>query len=352
MEMQTADRKKTDAGVWESEAKFSAGGALRFEKYERLAQVRLRPPLARLFFELTELHLHVAWAPPPPLTWEAVLPFRRAARCKKLCASTRNRICCQHFERECLRRVLRSGTRGYDFSCPFGVRSFWLAVVLGGQCLGIVFLQLPASGRAGTSSGRQSFRSGTEVARRTRSASSRHQFNLAKGLVQLVAHDVAQSALARVRGNHVEQLSRSVAAHEKLEASLRRALHQVLPFVALKPASRTTESHDEQIVHQMLDYIHRHYREPIGLEAFAKQANMNTAYLSSLFSKTVGLPFRSYLKELRLEKAQALLNDPLRRISETSYAVGYTDPNRFRLDFKEHTGLPPSAWREALAASS
>jgi AraC-like DNA-binding protein len=77
---------------------------------------------------------------------------------------------------------------------------------------------------------------------------------------------------------------------------------------------------------------------------------MNPAYLSGLFSKAVGLPFRSYLKELRLEKARTLLADPLKRISEIARVVGYTDSNRFRLDFKALNGLSPSAWRQTLTA--
>ena len=78
----------------------------------------------------------------------------------------------------------------------------------------------------------------------------------------------------------------------------------------------------------------------------------NVAHLSAMFSATIGLPFRTYLKELRLAQARALLRDPFKRISEVAYATGYQHPNRFRLDFKASTGLSPSAWREALAAGA
>ena len=320
------------------------------ERIERPSQARLPRPLTRLFFELTGLHLLVVWAPAPPLPWTSVLPLCRSPRCKKICARPRARVGCQRFEKECLAHVLESGTRGYEFVCPFGIWSFWLPIDLGARCIGIVFIQRPTSASAGRACGPKSTCSRVAAANRGRSPSARHRFGLAKGLSQLIAHDITQSALAQVQGSDVEQLSRNVAAHEKLEARLRHRLHKVLPFVAVTAAVRTRESHGDQIVHRMLDYIHQHFGQPIGLDAFAKQVGMNTAYLSSLFSKTVGLPFRSYLKELRLEKAQALLNDPLRRISETAYALGYTDPNRFRLDFKEYTGLSPSAWRGVLAA--
>ena len=188
--------------------------------------------------------------------------------------------------------------------------------------------------------------------KRGTSAFGRHRLSLAKALLRLIAHDLAQSALAIARGDCVEQLCRNIVAHEKLEASLRQALHRALPFVAVGAASPCHERHGEQLVHRMLDYIHKNYGGPMSLGRFAREIGMNSSYLSSLFSRTVGFPFRSYLKGLRLEKAQGLLSDPLKRISEIAYAVGYADPNRFRLDFKERNGLSPSAWREALVAGT
>ena len=47
-----------------------------------------------------------------------------------------------------------------------------------------------------------------------------------------------------------------------------------------------------------------------------------------------------------------MLSDPAKRIAEVAYAVGYTDPNRFRLAFKQWTGIAPRAWRETLRATA
>ena len=70
------------------------------------------------------------------------------------------------------------------------------------------------------------------------------------------------------------------------------------------------------------------------------------SYCSSLFSSSVGIPFRSYLNRLRMEKAQDLLMDPRLRISDVAFAVGHQDPNSFRQAFEKYTGLSPSVWRE------
>jgi len=105
-------------------------------------------------------------------------------------------------------------------------------------------------------------------------------------------------------------------------------------------------SHSQQIVQRMLDYIHEHYSRPIQLGDVAAVVNMNAAYVSSLFSTTTGVTFHHYLEELRLAKAKNLLQDPVNRVREVAYAVGYTDPKYFRDVFKARVGISPSAWRE------
>lgn len=73
--------------------------------------------------------------------------------------------------------------------------------------------------------------------------------------------------------------------------------------------------------------------------------NLNGSYVSSLFSTTLGVTFHHYLEEFRLARAKDLLRDPVKRVSEVAYAVGYSNPNHFRNVFTTRVGLPPSAWR-------
>jgi two-component system response regulator YesN len=95
-------------------------------------------------------------------------------------------------------------------------------------------------------------------------------------------------------------------------------------------------------------YVRRHHARPITLQECARAHGHNAAYLSNLFSQAVGLPFKTYLTELRLEKSKVLLSDPDRNINEIAEAVGYASANRFRLVFKKQTGLSPSHWRETM----
>lgn len=91
----------------------------------------------------------------------------------------------------------------------------------------------------------------------------------------------------------------------------------------------------------MLHYINEHYSHPMQLADLVAALDLNPAYVSDLFSTTVGVTFHHYPEELRLAKAKELLQDPRKRVCEVARAVGYTNPNHFRDVFS----ASPSAWR-------
>jgi AraC-like DNA-binding protein len=100
----------------------------------------------------------------------------------------------------------------------------------------------------------------------------------------------------------------------------------------------------------MLSYIQENYSRPIRLADLAADVHLRPSYACSLFSTTLGMPFHRYLEQFRLVEAKALLRDPVTRVSEVAYAVGYTNPNHFRNVFTARVGLSPSAWRESRAS--
>jgi YesN/AraC family two-component response regulator len=68
-----------------------------------------------------------------------------------------------------------------------------------------------------------------------------------------------------------------------------------------------------------------------------------------------GLTYQSYLNRVRIEQAKKLLNDNELSITDTGYAVGYSDLTHFERIFKKLTGATPSQYRRrtsSLPASS
>jgi len=174
------------------------------------------------------------------------------------------------------------------------------------------------------------------------------QFREAAALLRLFVRYVGTAASLELRNMELAKEHQQALEHEHEEMKLRAELSRRLPGILGRPGREEGESHTEQLVHRMLDYIEKGYARPITLKECARNLEFNAAYLSALFSRTVGLPFKSYLTRLRLEKARELLSDPTRRVSDVAYGVGYANANRFRLAFKAATGLAPVIWRNNL----
>jgi YesN/AraC family two-component response regulator len=178
--------------------------------------------------------------------------------------------------------------------------------------------------------------------------SSRTDFCWAAALLRLFVRYVEAATALALRNLELAKEHQQTTEHEHEETKLRAELRRRLPGILGETGRAEEESHTEQLVHRMLDYIHKGYPRPITLKECARDLEFNAAYLSALFSRTVGVPFKSYLTRLRLEKAKELLSDPTRRVSDVAFAVGYSSANRFRLAFKAATGLAPVTWRSSL----
>ena len=95
--------------------------------------------------------------------------------------------------------------------------------------------------------------------------------------------------------------------------------------------------------HPVLERVVQNGHQPMTLRQCAVELKMNAAYLSALFSRAVGLPFKTYITELRLAKAKELLSEADKNVKDVAYAVGYASGNQFRIAFKKATGLAPQA---------
>lgn len=98
---------------------------------------------------------------------------------------------------------------------------------------------------------------------------------------------------------------------------------------------------------ELLIYISKHCHENLELEDLAKMCSYNTSYFSRKFKEFSGLPFREYLKKIRLEKAVILLEQTDSKISDIIEQVGYTDRTKFFSHFSALTGTTPLKYRQS-----
>ncbi len=174
------------------------------------------------------------------------------------------------------------------------------------------------------------------------------QFKLAGELLKLIVQHAQTLALADLRQKDLTRTRQAVLELRTVASRLREELHHIMPALRRTCPELQPENHSQQLVHGLLDLIAQHYADAMTLQQCAANLRVSIPYLSHLFSSAVGMTFKAYLTEVRVEKARELLSDPTQSISEVAFAVGYSSENCFRVAFRKATGLSPRAWREAL----
>ena len=99
-------------------------------------------------------------------------------------------------------------------------------------------------------------------------------------------------------------------------------------------------------VRMVVNFLHEHYREQIGLTEAAEAAGLNTAYLSYLFKQEMGTGFSGYLLELRMECAKNLLKTTNEKVKDVALKSGFNDYHYFSKAFKKMNGLSPADYRK------
>lgn len=103
----------------------------------------------------------------------------------------------------------------------------------------------------------------------------------------------------------------------------------------------------ESVFDDILFYIHHNYQKPLKLETLAPLFGYNSSYLGKIFSQKTGMPFNSYLDQLRIEEASRLLTDTSMKVYEISAQVGYKNVDYFHQKFKKIKNISPAEYRRS-----
>ncbi len=104
-------------------------------------------------------------------------------------------------------------------------------------------------------------------------------------------------------------------------------------------------SGSEQKMRQAVEYIKTHYDEDLNMAVVSNELSMNYSQFSTSFKQYTGENFVGYLRNVRMEKARALLSDTDMYIHEIAQAVGYENDKHFMKVFRSACGVSPSEYR-------
>jgi AraC-like DNA-binding protein len=133
------------------------------------------------------------------------------------------------------------------------------------------------------------------------------------------------------------------------EAILRLLIN---PFIAEglreSPEKQDTLARFETII----AYIEKNSHNRIKTAELAKMMSLQPTYFSNLFAKNFGMPPVKYISQVRMNKAQVLLEHTSTPVKNIAQEVGYDDELYFSRVFKRHVGLSPTAYRRQRRLNS
>ncbi|MZQ86503.1 helix-turn-helix domain-containing protein [Paenibacillus sp. 5J-6] len=140
----------------------------------------------------------------------------------------------------------------------------------------------------------------------------------------------------------LRELSNTYEEHLKFYGdldSLNKWLSSVIAVVK-------THNGENSMISQVKHYVEENYMHDISLQSVANKFNMNSSYLSRLFSEKRDTTFTDYLAHTRMTKAIEFMKSSNLKIYEICEKVGYTSPEHFSRTFKKLTGKSPKQFMD------
>lgn len=105
------------------------------------------------------------------------------------------------------------------------------------------------------------------------------------------------------------------------------------------------DSHNDERVKKVHQYIVTHFKDTITLENIAKVANMSPTAFCRFFKQHTGKSFSTFVMEVRIRYACQLLQENKMKIAEICHESGYSNLSNFNKQFKTIMRATPHEYR-------
>lgn len=100
-------------------------------------------------------------------------------------------------------------------------------------------------------------------------------------------------------------------------------------------------------INDILKYIHQNYNENIHLYSIANHFGFSREYFARMFKKDLGISFKQYLINYRLNQSISLLENSQKTIAQISLDVGFTNETQYIIHFKKLFNMTPGQYRKS-----
>ena len=131
---------------------------------------------------------------------------------------------------------------------------------------------------------------------------------------------------------------------------------RLLVFLARLRAERGLAVAEEATFHslslaEVLSYCEQHYSEPLSVSQLAGLIFLSPSRFSEVFKREMGVPPATYLRNLRLERAQTLLRETSMGAAEIARCTGFNDAAQFSKTFRSAFAMTPTQYRARFKAN-
>lgn len=156
---------------------------------------------------------------------------------------------------------------------------------------------------------------------------------------RLTGHDRADVDLM------LEELRQTQDARQEFyNEQLRLLLNYVLICIVRQAPTNSLLERTDRMT-QVIRYLHEHHGDHLTLDEIAAHFHISPYYLCREFKGLTQSTVVQYLNNVRIGRAQLLLNETDLSISEISREVGFANVTHFNRVFKQITATSPSASR-------
>jgi AraC-like DNA-binding protein len=109
---------------------------------------------------------------------------------------------------------------------------------------------------------------------------------------------------------------------------------------------------DARAILESMRFVREHHAEKLTVRALARQAAMSPSHFAHRFRAVARISPMRYLREVRLDRARAMLVEKGARASQVALDVAFESPAHFAREFKRRFGVPPSHYLRAAQPST
>ncbi|MBF0199674.1 MAG: helix-turn-helix domain-containing protein [Planctomycetes bacterium] len=166
------------------------------------------------------------------------------------------------------------------------------------------------------------------------------------------AGDSAKSA--GMEHDYIHQLNRT--AYQDLEGLCKQSDIQKFFCETMEKFSQEVSSspkkRENTLISKSIQYVEDHIQESISADQLARELYISPSHFRKLFRESMDCAPSQYIARKKMEKAQEMLGDTDKNITEVAMSLGYNDSNYFSTVFKKWVGLSPREYKKSLNSTT